>query len=60
MTKDQINIDLFNQIKKLEKERDQLKEALKKAWLILDDMEDDKADEWRNKWESVMPWHDLS
>lgn len=60
MTKDQINIDLFNQIKKLEKERDQLKEALKKAWLILDDMEDDKADEWQNKWESVMPWHDLS
>ena len=29
----------------------ELQEGLKSAWFILDNMEDDRADEWQNKWE---------
>jgi hypothetical protein len=50
MTQEQINVDLFDEVKKLKKEIHDLRVELRCAWLIMDDLENnDRADQWQNR-----------
>ena len=49
-----VPVTLCDHARKMEAERDEARNAIREAWLVFDDLDDDRADEWQNKWAAIL------